>query len=447
MGITILKNEGLDFHAKISTPSNEIDKAVQEELLDLTKKVKIDGFRAGKVPVSIVQKKYGDSVRNDIIEKKINHSVTHVIKEHNLNIVGKPEIEDLQNEPNKALEFTVKIGLLPKIDIPDFKKITLDRPKLEVSPKNVEDQLKKLAELTKSYTKESKTKIKQGDQVTIDAIGYVNDEAFEGGKLTDFKVVIGSNALIPGFEEQLKGAKTGDEVEVNVTFPEEYHAKNLAGKDSRFVVQVKAVHTAEPIAIDDEFAKRFQSNSLEELRNHFTKQIENESEEAISTIMKMNLFDKLEKLLDFDVPKSLLEQEQNILKSETDKNKNESDESLFKDKSPKEIEKYYEKLALRRVRIGLMLAEYAKAKDLQLKPDDLRKIIMQQARSFPGQENMVFDFYKNNPNAVEQLKGPALEDKAVQHIFDHEVKLKEKKYSREELEKFLEAEEQRVTLA
>jgi len=441
MGITVLKNEGLDFHAKISTP---IDGDIQKELLDLTKKVKIAGFRAGKVPVSIVQKKYGDSVRNDVVEKKINHFVNQVIKEHNLNIVGRPKIEELQNESDKALEFTVKIELLPKVTIPDLKKIEINRPKLEVSPKDVEEQLEKLAALTKSYTKESKAKIKDGDQVTIDAMGYIKDEAFEGGKLNDFKVVIGSNALIPGFEKQLIGSKTGSEVDVNVTFPENYHAKDLAGKEARFAVQIKAVHTAEPTVIDDEFAKKFQSNSLEELRTHFAKQIENESEEAINTIMKMNLFDKLEKLLDFDVPESLLTQEKDILKSESDKN--EQDDSLFKDKSPKEITEYYNKLALRRVRIGLLLAEYAKSKNLQLEPDDLRKVIMQQARNFPGQENMIFDFYKNNPRAIEGLKGPALEDKAVQYIFNNEIKLKEKKYNREELEKYLEAEEQRITL-
>ncbi|AAU04284.1 trigger factor [Rickettsia typhi] len=445
MGIIVLKNEGLNFHARISTPLSEIDYDIQKELLDLTKKVKVAGFRVGKVPISIVKKKYGISIRNDIIEKRINNLVNHVIKEYNLNIIGRPKIEELQNEPDKALEFTVKIELLPKITIPDLKKISLDRPKLAVNSKDVEAQLEKLAALTKCYTKESKTKIKDGDQVTIDAIGYIKDRAFDEGKLNDFKVIIGSNTLIPGFEQQLIGSKTGSKVDVNVTFPENYHARNLSGKDAHFVVQIKAVHTAEPTVIDEEFAKKFQSNSLEELRTHFAKQIENESEEAINTIMKMNLFDKLEKLLDFDVPESLLEQEKNILKSETDKNKH--DGSLLNGKSSKEIIEYYNKLALRRVRIGLLLAEYAKFKNLQLEPDDLKKVIMQQARNFPGQENMIFDFYKNNPRAIEGLRGPALEDKTVQYIFNNEIQLKEKRYSKEELEKYLETEEQqRISL-
>ncbi|MFY9590208.1 trigger factor [Rickettsia endosymbiont of Halotydeus destructor] len=447
MQVTVLKNEGLDFHAKISIPSDEINNEIQKELLSLTTKVKLAGFRAGKIPIAIVKQKYGKSVRQDVIEHKINHNVNHVIEDKKLNIIGKPKIENLQNENDKDLEFTLKLELLPEITVPDFTKISIDRPKLIVKEDDVTEQINKLAELTKSYSKESTAKIKKGDQVTIDAVGYMNDEIFEGSKLTDHKLVIGSNSLIPGFEKQLIGAKIGSEVEVNVTFPSDYHAKDIAGKPARFVVVIKAVHIAEPTIVNDEFAKKFHANSLEELRGHFTKKIESEAEEAINTIMKMNLFDKLEKLLNFNVPESLLEQEKNILKSETDQsgaNNNGEDEALFKDKSPKEVNEYYNKLALRRVRIGLMLAEYVKIKDLKIEPDDLKAVIMSQARNFPGQENMIFDFYKNNPKAVEQLKGPALEEKAVRHIFEKEVKLVEKNYTRNELEKFLEAEEQRT---
>ncbi|WP_342270031.1 trigger factor [Rickettsia endosymbiont of Orchestes rusci] len=447
MQVTVLKSEGLDFHAKISIPSNEINDEIQKELLNLTKKVKFAGFRAGKVPIAIVKQKYEKSVRQDIVEHKINHNVSHVIEDKKLNIIGNPKIEDLQNENNKDLEFTLKLELLPEIAIPDFTKISIDRPKLIVQENDVNEQINKLAELTKSYSKESTAKIKKGDQATIDAIGYIDDKIFEGSKLTDYKLVIGSNSLIPGFEKQLIGSKVGSEVEVNVTFPEDYHAKDIAGKPARFVVQIKAVHTAEPTVVNDEFAKKFHANSLEELRGHFTKKIESEAEEAINTIMKMSLFDQLDKLLNFDVPESLLVQEKNILKSETDKNEtngSDGEESLFKGKSPEEINEYYNKLALRRVKIGLMLAEYVKIKDLRIESDDLRNVIMSQARNFPGQENMIFEFYKNNQKAVEQLKGPALEEKAVRHIFDKEVKLVEKKYTRNELEKFLEAEEHRT---
>ncbi|MCC8368895.1 MAG: trigger factor [Rickettsia endosymbiont of Oxypoda opaca] len=447
MQVTVLKSEGLDFHAKISIPANEINNEIQKELLNLTTKVRLPGFRAGKVPIAIIKQKYEKSVRQDIVEHKINHNVSHVIEDKKLNIIGNPKVEDLQNEHNKDLEFTLKLELLPEIAMPDFTKISIDRPKLIVQENDVNEQINKLAELTKSYTQESTAKIKKGDQATIDAVGYIDDKIFEDSKLTDYKLVIGSNNLIPGFEKQLIGSKAGSEVEVNVTFPEDYHAKDIAGKPARFVVTIKAVHTAEPTVVNDEFAKKFHANSLEELRGHFTKKIESEAEEAINTIMKMSLFDQLDKLLNFDVPASLLVQEKNILKSETDKNEtngSDGEESLFKGKSPEEISEYYNKLALRRVKIGLMLAEYVKIKGLRIEPDDLRNVIMSQARNFPGQENMIFEFYKNNPKAVEQLKGPALEEKAVRHIFDKEVKLVEKKYTRNELEKFLEAEEHRT---
>lgn len=447
MQVTVLKSEGLDFHAKISIPANEINNEIQKELLNLTTKVRLPGFRTGKVPIAIIKQKYEKSVRQDIVERKINHNVSHVIEDKKLNTIGNPKVEDLQNEHNKDLEFTLKLELLPEIAMPDFTKISIYRPKLIVQENDVNEQINKLAELTKSYTQESTAKIKKGDQATIDAVGYINDKIFEDSKLTDYKLVIGSNNLIPGFEKQLIGSKVGSEVEVNVTFPEDYHAKDIAGKPARFVVAIKAVHTAEPTVVNDEFAKKFHANSLEELRGHFTKKIESEAEEVINTIMKMSLFDQLDKLLNFDVPTSLLVQEKNILKSETDKNEtngSNGEESLFKGKSPEEISEYYNKLALRRVKIGLMLAEYVKIKGLRIEPDDLRNVIMSQARNFPGQENMIFEFYKNNPKAVEQLKGPALEEKAVRHIFDKEVKLVEKKYTRNELEKFLEAEEHRT---
>jgi trigger factor len=444
MQITVLKSEGLDFHAKVSTPLSEINDEIKKELVDLTKKVKLAGFRAGKVPASIIQRRYGQSVRQDVIENKISHNINHIIKEHKLSIVGSPKIEDLQNDSEKDLEFVLKLELLPEITIPDLTKILIDRPILVIDAKDADEQINKLAEMTKGYTKESVDKINVGDEVTIDAIGYVNGKIVEETRLNDHKLVIGSGVFIEGFEPQLVGSKTGDEVEVNITFPEDYHAKSLAGAPTRFVVQIKAVHIPEPPEINDEFAKKFHADSLEALRDHFTKTIEAQAEEAIATVMRMNLFDQLEKLLTFNVPESLLIQENNLLKSEREKS--DSDDMLLEDKSPEEIKAYYNKLALRRVRVGLMLAEYIKIKSLRLEMDDLKRAVILQAKNFPGQESAIFDFYNKNPKAIERLKGPALEEKAVQHIFDNEVKLVEKKYNKDELEKFLEAEERRVSI-
>ncbi|MDR0329163.1 MAG: trigger factor [Rickettsia sp.] len=443
MQVTELKNEGLDFEVKVVLPSSKIANEVQKELASLAKKVKLDGFRVGKVPISIVNKKYKQSVRSDVVNHEINHAVQHVIKDHKLKTVGDPQLENLRNEENEDIEFTLKFELLPDIELPDFKKMKITHPKLVIKEDDVNKQIDKLASISKIYNKESKGKVKKGQEVTIDAIGYVNNEAFEGGKVTDYKLVIGSGTFIEGFEDQLIGSKTGDEVEVNVKFPEDYHMEQVAGQQAKFIVQVKAVHSADEVVVDNEFAKKFNCETLEDLRDNISKSIENEYSEPIRTLMKMSLFDQLEKLLMFNVPKSLIDQEISILKSQTEESNSDSD-SIFKDKSEAEISEYYNKLVLRRVRIGLMLSEYMKIKNLHIEQKDIVSAIMAQARKFPGQETAIFDFYKKNPNALERLKGPLLEEKTVQNIFDNEVILEEKNYTKEKLEEFLAQEEDRV---
>ncbi|WP_375331896.1 trigger factor [Candidatus Tisiphia endosymbiont of Temnostethus pusillus] len=442
MQVTELKNEGLDFEVKVVLPSSKITNEVQKELASLAKKVKLDGFRVGKVPISIVNKKYKQSVRSDVVNHEINHAVQHVIKDHKLKTIGDPQLENLRNEENEDIEFTLKFELLPDIELPDFKKMKITHPKLVIKEDDVNKQIDKLASISKIYNKESKGKVKKGQEVTIDAIGYVNNEAFEGGKVTDYKLVIGSGTFIEGFEDQLIGTKTGDEVEVNVKFPEDYNMEQVAGQPAKFIVQVKAVHSADEVVIDDEFAKKFNCETLEELRDNISKSIENEYSEPIRTLMKMSLFDQLEKLLMFNVPKSLIDQEISILKSQMEGNSDSN--SIFKDKSEAEISEYYNKIVLRRVRIGLMLSEYMKIKNLHIEQKDLISAIMAQAKKFPGQETAIFDFYKKNPNALERLKGPLLEEKTVQHIFDNEVILEEKNYTKEKLEEFLAQEEDRV---
>ncbi|WP_341749976.1 trigger factor [Candidatus Tisiphia endosymbiont of Sialis lutaria] len=442
MQVTELKNEDLNFEVKVVLPSSKIANKVQKELDNLSKKVKLNGFRAGKVPINIVNQKYKQSVRSDVVSHEINHAVQHIIKDHKLKTVGNPQLEDLCDKDNEDLEFTLKFELLPDIELPDFKKIKVIYPKLVIEEEDINKQIDKLSSMSKNYTKENKGKVEKWQEVTIDAIGYVNNEPFEGGKVTDYKLVIGSGAFIDGFEDQLIGSKAGDEVEVNVTFPKEYHMEQIAGQPAKFIVQVKAVHSADEIVVDDEFAKKFNCKTVEELRTNISKSIADEYREHIHTLMKMRLFDQLEEILTFNVPKSLIAQEVDTLKSQTEKS-NDSD-SIFKDKSEAEINEYYNKLALRRVRVGLMLSEYMQVKNLRIEQDDIKNAVIAQARRFPGQEKAILKFYQENPRAIEHLKGPLLEEKTVQHIFDNEVILEEKDYTREKLEEFLTQEEDRV---
>ncbi|KAJ6644972.1 Trigger factor [Pseudolycoriella hygida] len=441
MQITELKNDDLAFEAKIIIPIIKIDEEVQKELTVLSKRVKIDGFRVGKIPSKVIEKKYKPSVKLDVVQDEVSNAIKHVITEYNLKVLGKPKLEDFQNKENEDLEFILKFELVPSINLPDFKQITITRPKLIIE-EEINKQIDRLAEEAKSYTIENIEKAEKGHQLTVDMVRYVDGEIFEGGKVTDYKLVLGRKTLIDNFEDQLIGVKIGEEREVNVTFPAEYHLQKLAGKPSKCIVQVKAIRAAEEVIIDDEFAKKFGCDTLEILHNNISQEIEEKLHRSVITVMKMSLFDQLEKILTFNVPQSLVTQEINILKSQTNSSNEAS--SMFKDKTEAEINEYYNKLALRRVRIGLVLAEYMSVKKLRLLAEDIENAVMALARGFPSQELVILDFYKKNPKALESLRGAILEEKAVQDIFDNEVTIAEKEYTTRELEEFLSEQEEKI---
>ena len=435
MIISELKKDKTEFHAKVTISIHDISQQIDTELANVAKTAKMDGFRVGKVPLTVLRKKYVPTIRNGIARDKIDAATKQIIKDNKLNIAFDPAIDDFKNEDDKDIEFVLKFELLPVITLPDFKKISIEKPVLDVSKKDIDEQLDRILSFSKSYDKETKSKAKSGDQVTIDAIGYVNGEAFDGGKLNAHKLVLGSKSFIPGFEDQLIGSKAGDDVSVKVDFPKDYHSKDLAGKPSEFKVKVLAVHQESTQKIDDEFAKKFKCENVEQLREQISKNISSNYDESILIFMKMELFDKLEELLKFEIPASLLEREKEILKDQVSKV---GDNAEVKSMSDKERAKYFDDLASRRVRIGLMLAEYVKQKGLSITEEDLRHALIEQAKNYPGQEQMVIEFYQKNKNALENLKGPILESKGVKAIFANEVVIKEKRYTADKLEKFLE---------
>jgi trigger factor len=436
MKIDELKNNKTEFHAKVTFAAKDIAAEIDKELKEVAKTAKMDGFRVGKVPPHILKKKYASSMKADVVRKKVNFAVDELIEKHKLNVAMDPVIDNLVDEDSKDLEFTLQFELLPPIELPEFKKISIERPKLEITEKDVNEQIDRIASFSKTFDKESKAKAASGDQLTIDAVGYVDGKAFDGGKLDGHKLVLGSNAFIPGFEDQLIGSKAGDDVSVKVSFPEEYHAKELAGKPSEFKVKVVAVHKPDIAKIDDDFAKKFRCETVAILKDQIKENLSASYEEPIHVLMKMNLFDKLEGMLKFDVPRSLITREIDILVKQSDQF---ADPSINA-KSDKEKDAYFEKLAARRVRIGLLLAEYVKTKKLTINEDDIKQAIIAQARNYPGQEQQVIDFYQKDRNALEGLKGPILEEKGVKAIFDNEIIVNDKIYSKDKLEALLEKE-------
>ncbi len=437
MFITELKKDKSEYHAKVTISIHDINKDIEINLAQIAKTAKMDGFRIGKVPLSVLKKKYAASIRSDIANKKIQEASKQVVGNNKLNVAFDPIVEDLKNDDGKDIEFVLKFELVPEITLPDFKKISIEKPVADVSEKDINEELDQIVKFSKTYEKEIKTKAKMGDQMTIDAVGYLDGKAFDGGKVTAHKLVLGSNTFIPGFEDQLVGSKTGDDVVVKVTFPKEYHAKELAGKASEFKVTVLAVHQEEAPKIDDEFAKKFKCENVKELKSQIEKNIKAKYDDSIMVLMKMKLFDQLEEALKFDVPPSLLEREKIILLSQTHE-MGEDDE--MKKMSEKEKDKYFSNLALRRVRIGLMLAEYVKIKGIIIGEEYIRQAMLEQARKYPGQEKAVLDYFQKNPQAIANLKGPILEDKGVKALFDKEITIKEKSYSLDKLEKLLDKE-------
>lgn len=442
MKFTEVKNEGLEKHFKVTIPAENLDNKIQNELQKLTKTTRMPGFRVGKVPLSIVQKKYGDALKSDAISAEIRNSVDELMKQHNIKVVGTPNIDNLKSEAGQDLEFIVKFEIMPEITMPDFKKIKITKPVVELNDKDLKEHLDRLASTQKSYTAAAKTyKATEGDRLVIDFVGSIEGKEFDGGAAKGHELVLGSKTFIPGFEDQLTGKKSGDEVIVKVNFPENYHSKDLAGKPSEFKVTVHEVQKPGATKIDDEFAKKVGCKDLEELKKRLSDSVLAGYNDQIHTIMKMDLFDKLESALKFDVPKSMEEREYEALKRQSEQLIT-SDESM-KDKKPEDLDKYYRRVSLRRIKIGMMLAEYVKQKNIKIEQKDVQQAILAEARNFPGQESAVIDYYMKNQKAMESLSGPVMEEKAVRAIFDSEVTLSEKKYSVSEIEKFIEAESDR----
>lgn len=435
MQISEIKDESLEKHLRVVISAKEIESKVSEELATIAKTANLPGFRVGKAPVSILKNKYGAAIYDDATRKTIESTVDEIVKEREYNVVRSPRIDDLVREEGKDLEFTIIVEIVPTFDMPDLSKVSIEKPVVEPSKKEIDNGIEELRKRSAVHSKTTKGKAVDGDMTVIECRGYIDDKEFEGGHVVDHELVLGSKSFIPGFEEQLVGSKAGDKVEVKVSFPEDYHAKELAGKPAIFKTEVKEVRQKEEAKIDAEFAKKYGADSVDALRDIIKNNLAESFAESVSTLLKMRLFDELENKLSFDVSDSMIEQELTQLKAQAGDLK-ESEE--LKDKSEKEVDEYFRTIALRRVRAGLYLAEYAKKNGIQVEQKDLEAEIYKQARKFPGQEQMVFDFYSKNPQMLQSLNGSIIEEKAVNVILDNVVTLKDKKVSMDELEKILE---------
>ena len=417
MKITELKSDGLKKEYSVSVPAADFAKKIDAKIEQIAKNVKLPGFRTGKAPVSMLKKKYHASAVNEVLDEAVREGTQEVITSKKLRPATQPNVKIKSFSDGKDLEFEVSLENLPEIKLGDFSKISLEKYMAEVPAEEVEKALKYIAESRKETTKVDGKKAAKGDVVVIDFVGSVNGEEFQGGKGSNYPLELGSGSFIPGFEDQLIGAEAGSKVDVKVKFPDNYHAKDLAGKDSVFAVEVKEVREPKAVEINDEFAKSLGEKSLDKLKENIASRIKSDYENASRMKIKRQLLDVLDKEYNFESPESLVDAEFKAIVNQYEQAKkyNQLDESE-KNKSEDELMKEYKDIALRRVKLGLLLSEVGQDAKITIKPEDINAAIMQEAKKYPGQEQVVLDYYLKNKSAVEGLKAPIFEEKIIDYI-------------------------------
>ena len=433
MQVTELSAEGLKREYQVVVAASEIEQRVDKRLDELKNTIKMPGFRPGKVPIKLLKKQYGRSVMGEVLEQAVNEGSQQAISDNELKPALRPKIEVKSFEDGKDLEFSMELEVLPDVPAIDLKQIELTRLTTAVTDEALGEALDRFAKRFQEFeAPEEARPSDQDDRLTIDFVGKVDGEAFEGGSADDFPLVLGSGSFIPGFEDQLIGVSKDDDVEVKVTFPESYGAEALAGKDAVFSVKVKEIEAPKPIELTDDLAKGQGFDDLEALKTTIRESIANEYAGASRAKVKRALLDHLAENVTFDVPAGMVDLEFEAvwkqISEELEKNPEQTD------KSEDELKAEYRDIAERRVRLGLVLSDIGQGNDLQVEQAELNQAVFEQARRYPGQEKQVFEYFQKNPQAIEQLRAPIYEDKVVDFVLEMAA-VSEKEVSVEELMK------------
>ncbi len=440
MQVTETLNEGLKRGYTITVSADELDAKVNEKLAEAQPDVEIKGFRKGKVPMAILRKQFGQRLLGDAMQDAIDNAMKTHFDQTGDRPALQPEMKMKDGENwTEGQDVVVEMSYeaLPEIPDVDAGAITLERLVVKADDAGIDEALKDLAENAQNFEDRRKgSKAKDGDQVVIDFKGSVDGEEFEGGAAEDYPLVLGSNSFIPGFEEQLVGAKADEEVEVKVSFPADYQAKHLAGKEAVFACTVKAVKAPKPAEVDDELAKKYGAEDLAQLKAQIAERLEEEYKGAARAVLKRGLLDQLDKMVGFDLPESLVEAEASQIAHQLWHE--EHPEEQGHDHGAVETTEEHRTLAVRRVRLGLLLAEIGRKQEIEVTDAEMTQAIMSQARQYPGQERAFFEFVQQNPQMQQQLRAPIFEDKVVDHILEG-AKVEDKEVSKDELKAAVEA--------
>ncbi len=440
MQVTETQKDGLKRSYTITVPAEDLDTKVNEKLVEAQPEVEMKGFRKGKVPMAILKKQFGERLMGDAMQEAIDGAMQKHFDESGDRPAMQPKVEMKAGEAwKKGDDVVVEMSYeaLPEIPELDLSKLKLEKMIVKADDKAVTEALENLAKSAKNFEDRKKgSKAKSGDQVVIDFVGKIDGEAFEGGAGEDYPLELGSGSFIPGFEEQLVGTKAGDEVAVTVSFPAEYGAKHLAGKEAVFDCTVKAVKEPKPAEIDDALAKQFGAEDLDALKGQVTDRLEAEYVGASRQVMKRALLDALDKMVSFDLPPSLVEAEASQIAHQIWHDENPDHHGH--DHGSIETTEEHKSLAERRVRLGLLLAEIGRKEKVEVTDAEMTQAVMTQARQYPGQERAFFEFVQKNPQMQQQLRAPIFEDKVVDLVFEG-AKVTDKEVTKEKLQKAIEA--------
>lgn len=441
MQVTETLNSGLKREIKVTVPAGDMDGKLVARLNEIKGKARINGFRPGKVPLQHLRKIYGKSFMAEIVNDILSNQTRHIIADRGEKAAMQPEVtmtED-EKEAEKILageadfEFQLAYEIIPAIEIKAFSDIAINRPVYDVPEDEIEEQVKRVAESTRSYEPKD-GKAAEGDRVSIDYVGKIDGVAFDGGAGTDQPLVLGSKEFIPGFEDQLVGAKTGDEKQITVTFPDNYSAPHLAGKEATFDVTVKEVSAPGPLEINDKTAKALGLESLDRLREIVKGQLENQFGSMTRQKVKRQLLDQLDGAYKFEAPSKLVEAEFSNIWNQVNRDleaagRTFADEETTEDDARAE----YTRLAERRVRLGLVLAEIGEKAGVTVSDDEVQRALFDTIRRFPAnQQQEAFEFYRSNPNAITSVRAPLFEEKVIDHLLG-EVSVTDQKVTKEEL--------------
>ncbi len=437
-------SEGLKREYQVVVAAAELDAKVNERLDEIKGSIRIDGFRPGKVPVAHLRRIYGKSAMAEVIEKTVRDANNQIVSERGYKLASEPKVTLPTEESaieqliagKSDLNYTMALEIVPPIELTDFKTIKLAKLTSEVADSEVDEALKRIADQNKPYSpRAAGEKAAKDDRVIISFTGTIGGEPFEGGAGEDAAVLIGSNTFIPGFEDQLIGITAGETRKLKVTFPAHYQAEHLAGKDAEFTVTAKTVETPGKVTVDDEFAKSLGLELIAKLRDAVKDRLEREHSSTSRQKLKRALLDELDKRHKFEPPPSLVEDEfERVWKSVQQEMENEkktfADEGTTEEKSKAE----YRAISERRVRLGLVIAEIGEKNNIAVTEEELNRAVMEHARQFAGQEQRVWDYYRQNPQAIAGLRAPIYEEKVVDFLLEL-AQVTEKKVSREELYK------------